>query len=197
MLCVASLVNRLLIAITVIAGLLVVGCASDKAEDNPWHDLEAIKLAAVHSFVKLETGDEEKATALSEQYYEEKKLVLSAAREGQPALILASKVENAHVLDVGKFALNLRGDLTFWLLQNNCTIIEETIRATAGPAHVAVIGLGEQDTRELGSIDESRIDLLLVEIPDGRRIELRAVPYPPPGKSLVILGDVRISGVCQ
>ena len=87
---------------------------------------------------------------------------MSAAREGQPALVLASKVENAHVLDVGKFALNLRGDLTFWLLQNNCTIIEETIRATAGPAHVAAIGLGEQDTQELGSVDESRIDLMLV-----------------------------------
>ena len=197
MLCVAVLARRLRIGIVAVAGLLVIGCAGDKADDNPWHDLEAIKLAAVYRFVKLETGDEEKSKALSEQYYEEKKLVLSGAREGEPALVLASKVENAHVLDAGKFALNLRGDLTFWLLQNNCTIIEETIRATGGPAHVAAIGLGEQDNRELGSIDESRIDLLLVEIPDGRRIELGAVPYPPPGKSLVILGDVRISGVCQ
>ena len=94
---------------------------------------------------------------------------------------MASEVENAHVLDAGKFALKLRGDLTFWLLQNECTIIEETIRATAGPAHIAAIGLGQQDTQALGSIDESRIDMMLIEIPDGRRVELVGVPYPPRG----------------
>ncbi len=185
------------VAIDFIASMLLGACASDKPDENPWHDLEAIKLEAIYRFVKLQTDDEEKSRALAEQYYEEKKLVLKAAREGRPALAMASNVENAHVLDAGKFSLSLRGDLTFWLLQNNCSIIEETIRATAGTAHIAAIGLGQQDAQELGSIDESRIDLILVEIPDGRRIELVGLPYPPPGKSLVILGDVKISGVCQ
>ena len=189
--------DRAGVAAVVVTGLLVAACASDKPDDNPWHDLEAIKLGAVYRFVKLQTEDEEKSRALSEQYYEEKKLILKAARQGRPVLAMAGTVENAHVIDAGEFSLNLRGDLTFWLLQNDCTIIEETIRATAGTAHVAAIGLGEQDTRELGSVDESRVDLMLVEIPDGKRIELAGIPYPPPGKSLVILGDVKISGVCQ
>ena len=183
------------VAMVFVASVLLAACASDKPDESPWHDLEAIKLEAIYQFVKLQTDDEEKSRALAEQYYEEKKLVLKAVREGRPAM--ASNVENAHVLDAGKFLLSLRGDLTFWLLQNNCSIIEETIRATAGTAHIAAIGLGQQDAQELGSIDESRIDLILVEILDRRRIELVGLPHPPPGKSLVILGDVKISGVCQ
>ena len=185
------------IAIALIASVLVGACANNDRDDNPWHDLEAIKLESVYRFVKLETDDEDKSRALAEQYYDEKKLVLQAAREGRPALEMAGSVENAHVLDAGKFALTLRGDLTFWLLQNDCTIVDETIRAVPGPAHIAAIGLGAQDVQELGSIDEARIDLMLIEIPDGGRIKLGGVPYPPPRKSLVILGDVKISGTCQ
>ena len=49
--------RRLRAVVTIFAGLFAAACASDEAKENPWHDLEAIKLAAVYRFVKLETDE--------------------------------------------------------------------------------------------------------------------------------------------